>query len=139
MALSSLDDRSQVPDEDALSRVLGRAWEHWESLLAGVQSSDDRWSGEWNFGGPKYGWSLRLKQGRRTIVYLIPGTGRFLVGFVLGEMAVRSALEAGLSPAVVDLIQGAPKYAEGRGFRLEVKSRSGVEQAKKLAAIKAAS
>ena len=62
----------------------------------------------------------------------------FLTGFVLGEKAVKAAHESDLPTSVLALIEGAPKYAEGRGFRIEIRTKKDLEVTKKLAAMKMA-
>ena len=47
----------------------------------------------------KYGWSLRLKQKSRNIVYLGPAKGCFMVSFVLSDKALNAAKEG--TPAQV--------------------------------------
>ena len=83
-------------------------------------------------------WSLRLKQKKRTILYLTPSTGFFYVGFVLGEKAAEAAQQAGLPEGVVCAIEDAPRYAEGRGVRLEVRTNTDLQAMKQLAAVKMA-
>ncbi len=79
-------------------------------------------SEHWNHSGAKFGWSLRLKQKERVILYLTPQHGAFLVGLVLGERAAQSAEAAALPPLALAALTSAPKYAEGRGIRLAVTS-----------------
>ena len=92
----------------------------------------------WGFAGAAWGWSLRLKQKKRTILYMTPGRGFFFVGFALGERAVKAAHESALPETVLAVIDGAKKYAEGRAVRLEIKNKKDLEAAKKIAAIKMA-
>ena len=93
---------------------------------------------EWNFSGKAYGWSFRLKQKKRTLVYMTPCRGYFLASFALGEKACLAAHAAGLPAPVLAIIDGAPKYAEGRGVRIPVRSRRDVDNVECLVAIKAA-
>ena len=81
---------------------------------------------------------LRLKQKKRTVLNMTPCRKHFLVGFVLGEKAVKAARVAGLPDAVMKTIEEAPKYAEGRGVLLEVRNKKDLEGVKELAAIKMA-
>ena len=83
-------------------------------------------------------WSLRLKRKKRTIVYLLPREGHFLCAFVFGGKAAEAARQAKLPKAVMKEIEDAPVYAEGRGFRLEVRTAADLETMKTLAAIKMA-
>jgi hypothetical protein len=93
---------------------------------------------EWAFSGKAYGWSFRLKQSKRTIVYMTPCRGHFLASFALGEKACRAAHAAGLAAPVLAAIDGGPKYPEGRGVRIPVRTRRDLEGVESLAAIKAA-
>ena len=68
----------------------------------------------------KYGWSLRLKQKSRNIVYLGPGEGCFMVSFVLSDKALKAAKVSHLPKAVADALDAAPRYPEGNGLRLLV-------------------
>ena len=63
---------------------------------------------------------------------------RFLVGFALGEKAVRAAHEAALPTSLLAVIDEAPKYAEGRGVRIEVRTKKDLDAVRKLAAVKMA-
>ena len=73
--------------------------------------------------------SLRVKKGKRNIVYLVPGDKTFTAAFALGAKAVEEA------KAFMNL-DGARKYAEGTAVRIEVKKLADVALVTKLAAIK---
>jgi hypothetical protein len=139
MALSAFDDKSKMPNEKALSETLGRASSLWNDLKAHISTEYKPVTEHWNFSGKNYGWGFRLKHKDRIVLYMTPCKGCFLASFVLGEKAVRAAHDRGLSDPVLEIIDAAPKYAEGRGVRIEVKTRKDLENAKTLAAIKMAS
>jgi len=138
MALSFFADAKHMPSETDLASALGRAHGAWEEVRTALGADLDGITAEWAYAGKSFGWSLRLKRKKRVIVYLIPGEKRFLVGVVLGERAVRAAPEANLSPQLLDLIARAPRYAEGRGLRVEVRTKKAAAEIRKLAALKAA-
>ena len=69
---------------------------------------------------------------------MTPRKGHFLVGFVLGEKAVRAARDSDLPDSIFTTIDEARKYAEGRGVRIEIRNKKSLEATKKLAAIKMA-
>ena len=139
MALSAFDDRSREPGAEELRRALGRSSARWDELIGHLAIEQAPLHSAWTFAGVKWGWSLRLKRRKRTILYMTPREGHFLAGFALGEKAVAAAHQAGLPEALLRAIDGAPKYAEGRGVRLEVRSQSDLDEVKQLAAIKMAS
>jgi hypothetical protein len=94
---------------------------------------------QWSFASARFGWSLRLKKADRVVLYLIPQSGRFLVGIVLGAKAVAAAQGADLPRAVLRAIAEAPRYAEGTGIRLPVASDSQLASIRRLAELKMAS
>lgn len=138
MALSAFDDKLKKPGGRDLKRMLGRTGAHWENLTTHIAAEYAPSSESWNFAGAKWGWSLRLKQKKRTILYMTPCKGHFLVGFVLGERAVKAARKGSLPDSVLRRIAEARKYAEGRGVRIEIRKKGDLEIAKQLAAVKMA-
>lgn len=120
MALSSLDDESAEPTPARLTRVLGASEEAWHALVSRVTAAHGPVSSHWTFTGVKYGWSCRLRRGKRTILYLIPQEGCFLVGIVLGDRALSLLRREELDPDVLARIDDAPRYGEGTGFRVPV-------------------
>ena len=136
MGLSVLDDKSRMPDDGMLAEVLGQSKQLWDSILSHLAEQYPGVQSEWGFAGAKYGWSLRPKYKKRTILYLIPGQDGFTVSFALGEKAVAAAEESTLPAPILDAIRGARQYAEGRGVWVEVKRRTDVEAIKTLIEIK---
>jgi hypothetical protein len=136
MAPSALDDKSRMPDDSMLTQVLGRSKGLWDTILAHLAEQYPGVQNEWNFPGAKYGWSLRPKHKKRTILYLTPQKEFFLVSFVLGERAVAAAEESSLPAPILETLRNAKRYAEGRGIRLEVRQRDDIEIVKKLIEIK---
>jgi hypothetical protein len=130
--------RTETPDDDALKAALGAAHKRWEELAAALEKELGITAREWNSYSRKAGWSLKLKRGERTILYLLPHQGGFRAAFVLGDKAVAAAREAGLPPAILDLIAGARRYAEGTGFRIEVCTKADAAAVRQLAGIKIA-
>jgi hypothetical protein len=136
MPLSSLTDKSHEPTDDAVRGVLGNAYEIWNHLIDLIEERIGPVSRAWGYTSKTTGWGLRLKQKDRIIVYMAPQTGRFLVSFALGEKAMAEAKGAKLSSALLTAIDTAPRYAEGRGVRVEVLRKSQVRDLAALAKIK---
>ncbi|HOW85732.1 MAG TPA: DUF3788 family protein [Candidatus Aminicenantes bacterium] len=130
------DDKAEKPDDRALAQGLGGAKALWDGFVRHINEEYAPVTGDWTF---YRSWSLRLKRKKRTIVYLLPRDGHFLCAFVFGGKATEAARAAKLPKAALAEIEAAPVYAEGRGFRLEVRTARDVETMKTLAAIKMAS
>ena len=138
MALSAFDDKSSPAEDRRLREVLGRTAALWFQLKTDLAAEFTPLDEKWTYSGKPYGWSLRLKQKKRTVVYLVPQAGCFLAAFALGEKACLAAQESGLPASILETIERAPRYAEGRAVRLEVRTRKDLVCIKKLAAIKMA-
>jgi hypothetical protein len=93
---------------------------------------------EWGSSGKKYGWHFRVRAGKRTIAYMIPQHGSFLVGIVLGGKTMNVVRETILSAPVMKIILAAKRYAEGTGFRHSVNTPSDLNDIKLLIEIKVA-
>jgi len=138
MALSAFDDPAHCPESRELTRVLGGAAAAWRQVVAHVTRTHAPIVAQWSFSGAKYGWSLRLKQKDRVILYLTPQAQSFLVGLALGEKAIAAAGERGLPAPVRAILARAPRYAEGRGIRLPITAGDDLAVVRELVALKAA-
>ena len=138
MAFSAFADRSQEPQSPELLEVLGRSGARWNELVEHIEAAYAPLAVDWGFGGAKWGWALRLKQKKRTVLYMTPRERHFVVGFALGEKAVEAARAVPLCDSVLTLIEEAPRYPEGRGVRIEVRTRKDLESVIRLAEVKMA-
>ena len=138
METSIFAEKAVVPDETMLHNALGDRYEQWSKIRDCVSELYPLAKDEWNFPGQKYGWSFRIKDKKRAIIYLLPRDKYFLVAFVFGEKATHDALSSDISDSIKNEISSARVYAEGRGFRIEVKDGSIFEDIKKLIEIKIA-
>jgi hypothetical protein len=138
MSPNAFINKPKQPTDPELAAALGPAKATWDKLLADLAQDCGANVQEWNAYSLKAGWSLRVKRKERTIVWLAPCPGCFRVAFILGDKAVLAAQEAKLPKRILNTINEAPKYPEGTGVRLEVKSSKDIATLKKLAAIKMA-
>jgi hypothetical protein len=136
MALSVFDDKAHPPTDEDVAAALGKAHPRWQELKARIEGRFAPVTVEWGFPTKSSGWGLRLSTPKRTILYMTPRKGNFLASLSLGEKAVAAAVAAGLPAPVLAVIEAAPKYAEGRGVRIEVRTPDDVRQVEKLAVIK---
>ena len=131
MPLSAFADENQPPTDATLAATLGSALPAWQALQARLSLTP-----AWSCTAKSVGWGLRLNEGERMVVALIPQRGVFLASLALGEKAVAAAQAAGLPTAVLDVIEAAPRYAEGRGVRIPVRDVLEVTAIERLVAIK---
>jgi hypothetical protein len=134
MSPNAFIGRTKAPTDAELSAELGAARVLWDELLAELALPTQ----EWNSYSPKAGWSMKVKLGKRTILYLSPCHNSFRVAFVLGAKAVEAARRSKLPKAVMKIIDDAPRYPEGTGVRLEITGPKDLAAVRKLAEVKLA-
>lgn len=126
------------PTPNEVAEALGPSAEAWQQLIKGLAEGKGVTGQEWKSYSPKYGWSLQLKLKKRTIVHLAPCNRCFQAVFILGDRAVKAARGSDLSKKLLKLIAEAPRYPEGTGIRLMVRSEKDLAPIRKLAEIKLA-
>jgi hypothetical protein len=116
------------PSEKRLRERLSPAHVAWTKLL------DSRPSlvREWKLYSRKAGFTLRLKDGERTLLYLQPQDGDFRAVVILGEKAVKAALGGRLPSRLRDAIEGARPYVEGRSVSLTVRTPADLRDVRTL-------
>lgn len=115
---------------------LGASKELWNQTVTEISKECGITDKEWNCYSPKAGWSLRLKQKKRNIVYLSPCDGCFRIALILGDKAMKLAKAASFSEKYSKLIAESPRYPEGSAIRFEVTTAEDVAAAKQFAKIK---
>jgi hypothetical protein len=125
------------PTDADLASVLGPAKALWDRIVENTTADLSLTAAEWKSYSVKHGWSLRLKKGKRNILYLVPFQGSVEVMFILGDKAVAAARAGKLSQKAAKLIDDAPRYPEGTGIRIEIRSARDLSFVFTLAKIKA--
>jgi Protein of unknown function (DUF3788) len=138
MLTNALVGATQAPNETQVAAILGPAKKLWDDLLRRLRSDCGTDAAEWGSSSKKLGWSLRVKRKERIVVYVAPHLGYFVASFALGEKAVQAARASTLSSQVMNVIEEAKRYAEGRAVRLDVRSASDLDSVLRVAKIKIA-
>lgn len=124
---------SPAPIEAELAATLGETKGLWDAIIAEFSTTQ-----EWKRYSQKDPWSLRVFRGKRTIIWLSPREGWFQAGIILGGKAIEACMKSKPTQRLRKLIDEAPRYAEGTGLRIEVKSERDLALVRKLAEIKIA-
>jgi hypothetical protein len=138
MDISIFTDKAQTPVIADLMQPLAETFPLWIKIREIVLEKYPTGLEEWNFPGAKYGWSFRIQDKKRAIVYFLPRDRFFKVAFVFGTKAMNEILASEISEIIKTDLQSARVYAEGRGIQIEVKDDSNLTDIKKLIEIKLA-
>jgi Protein of unknown function (DUF3788) len=128
--------RTERPTDADLATALGPVKPVWDGLLADLAAKHGVTVQEWSSYSLKAGWSLRLKRGKRTIVWMAPCEACFRVAFILGDKALLAARQSGLSARALRALDEAERYPEGTGVRLLINGPADIPTVKKLAVVK---
>lgn len=135
---SPFTDKKIIPDNKALANALGSSFSLWQNLEEYTGKKYPPATMEWNYPGEKYGWSYRIKDNKRVIIYLLPRDDFFKVGMVFGQKAFEEIMKSSVSDVIKDELKAARAYAEGRGIRIDVKNKKVINDITTLIDIKLA-
>lgn len=125
-----------MPTEKDLVENLGNTYVLWKQIHDFVMIKYPKGLAEWNYPGKKYGWSFRIKDKKRAIIYFLPRDKFFKVAFVFGQKATDTILSSNISSEIKTELEQAKQYAEGRGIRIDVKNEMILPDIKRLIEIK---
>ena len=127
MSLSFFGEKSIIPNNVMVEDALGNNKLLWDDLESRIVDSYADIGTEWKFYSKKAGWSLLVKQKKRTLLYLVPLKNYFKVWFVFGRRAVDTAKEADLPKEVIDKICESRAYVEGTLFDIDVRDSEDIK------------
>jgi len=136
--ISTFTDKAIQPTDSDLLEVLDASHDLWKQIQDFVMGVYPKGLAEWNYPGKKYGWSYRIKDKKRAIIYFLPRKQYFKVAFVFGQKAMDMIMESTISFEIKEELEKATKYAEGRGIRIDVKNDLIIPDIKRLIEIKLA-
>ena len=136
--ISIFTDKTHQPDQHEVRMALADNYQFWEELKQFVIEKYPDALQEWNYPGKNYGWSFRLKDKKRAIIYLLPRQGFFKAAFVFGKKASDAILNDDFPEDIKASLQNAKVYAEGRGLQIDIRDGSKIAEVKRLVEIKLA-
>jgi len=129
-------NKAIIPNDKDLQIELGEAYAFWKEIMDFVFLKYPKAAMEWSYPGSKYGWSFRLKDRKRVIIYLLPRERYFKAAFVFGQKAYELVLDSPISESIKTELAAARVYAEGRGIRIDVKDKNVIDDIKQLIEMK---
>jgi hypothetical protein len=128
--------RTNPPDDATLEQALSTTKKLWDAIVAHLDGLPNELVREWKYYGNKHGWQMKVTDGKRAVLYLIPHDGSFRAALALNDQAVAALQSQKIPPSLVREITTAKAYPEGRPARVDVTSRSDLTVVKKLLALK---
>ena len=129
-------DKNHEPTTTDLQIGIGTTFSIWNEIEVFLHEVYPKVESKWHFTSAKMGWSYRMSDSKRVLVYLLPRDKFFKVAMVFGQKAADLVLESIISESIKSELKSAKVYAEGRGIRIDIKEDSLLEDIKKLIQIK---
>ena len=136
MDSSIFTDKKIMPADDDLLVALGNLYEMWQQVTRYVHLKYPSAIDMWNYSGDKYGWTFRIKDKKKAIVYLLPRDRFFKVAMIFGQKATDAIMDSQVSETLKSELASARVYAEGRGIRIDVLNETILNDLKTLIDIK---
>lgn len=133
---SIFTNKNKQPNDYDLKETLGDSYQLWQMITDYVSLKYPAGFEEWSCS--KYGWSFRIKDKKRAIIYLLPRDRFFKVAFVFGQNATDLIMNSRITVAIKSELDAAKVYAEGRGIRIDINDKVIFDDIKKLIDIKLA-
>jgi hypothetical protein len=134
METSIFLNRESIPTTTELTKALGATFHYWQVIADWVHLQYPKAMDEWNCS--KNGWSFRIKDKKRAIIYFLPRDKYFKVAFVFGQKATDVILKSEVTDEIKKELDAARVYAEGRGIRIDIKNEKVLNDIKKLITVK---
>jgi hypothetical protein len=135
MSIGAFFDKDHQPTPREISAALGPRQPLWQRLTQFI-SDHYQLSGEWSFGGQKYGWNLWYRRSGKTLVSLYPQSNYFVAQIVLGKDHVEKAFPLRLGKNVRTVLEETPQLHDGRWLFIKVRTEKDVKDLQELLEIK---
>ena len=133
---SIFKDKNKQPNKNDLKESFGDTYQLWQLIEDYVISKYPKGFEEWSCS--KYGWSCRIKDKKRAIIYLLPRDRFFKVALVFGQKATDIIMKSQIANSIKTELDSAKVYAEGRGIRIDIKNNVIINDIQELIDIKLA-
>ncbi|WP_333876210.1 DUF3788 family protein [Flavobacterium sp.] len=128
--------KDEKPSEAQLQKAVGHTYPVWKTFTDYTLKKHPEATAEWHYSSEKFGWSFRIKDKKRVLIYLLPRDQFFKVAFVFGTKATDEILTGPIAESVKTELSAAKPYAEGRGIRIVITDESLTDDILKLIDIK---
>ncbi len=136
MSSSIFSEKLVTPNDKMLSVELGETKVYYDEICRFINDEYGDFRPEWKYYNPKSGWILKLFHKKRNVLFITPCKNFFRTAFVFGDRAVDAVLISNLPNHLKQELASATKYAEGRGIRIEVRSKEDLNNILDLIKIK---
>jgi len=131
-----LNDKDEYPDDEVLSRCLGKVKNTWDSFIDYINESHPTFSGEWRYYNDGKSWLYKLTKKKKTISWISVYHSKFKTTFYFPDKAEDLIKASKLKKEYIDQFIHGKKYGKTRGITVEIKKPIDLNSTKTLIKIK---
>lgn len=131
-----LNDKDEYPDDNVLSRYLGKVKETWDSFNDFLKESYPSFTGEWRYYKDGKSWLYKLTKKKKTISWISVYHNKFKTTFYLPDKAEELIKASKLKKQYIEQFIHGRRYGKIRGITVEIKKPADLSTTKKLIKIK---
>jgi hypothetical protein len=130
-----LNNKDEYPDDEVLSRHLGRVRRTWDSFIALIKDYPS-FSGEWRYYNDGKSWLYKVTRKKKTICWVSVYRDLFKTTFYFPDGAEELIVASRLKKEYVDQFTHGKRYGKIRGVTVAVKKPADLNATKMLIDIK---
>jgi hypothetical protein len=131
-----LNDKDEYPDEEVLSRALGKVKPAWDAFLDFIHERYPAFSGQWRYYRDGKSWLYKLTKKKQTICWVSVYHGSFKTTFYFSDKAEELITASKLKREYIDQFIHGKRYGKIRGITIEIKKPTDLKATKTLIEIK---
>ena len=131
-----LNDKNEYPDDEVLSRYLGKAKNTWDLFMNFLKENYPAFSGEWRYYRDGKSWLYKLTKKKKTISWISICHNKFKTTFYFPDRAEELIKASKLKKEYIDQFIHGKKYGKIRGITVEIKKSTDLNATKALIGIK---
>ena len=131
-----LNDKDEYPDDEVLSRYLGKVKNTWDSFIDFIDESYPSFSGEWRYYKDGKSWLYKLTKKKKTISQISVYHNKFKTTFYFPDKAEELIKKSKLKKEYIEQFSHGKRYGKIRGVTIDIKKPADLNATKTLIEIK---
>ena len=131
-----LNDKDEYPNDEVLSRYLGKVKGTWDSFTDFINESHPSFSGQWRYYQDGKSWLYKLTKKKKTISWISIYHNKFKTTFYFPDKAEDLIKASKLKKEYIDQFTHGKRYGKIRGITVEITKSTDLNSTKILIEIK---
>jgi hypothetical protein len=131
-----LNDQNEFPNDEVLSRYLGKVKTIWDLFTNFLSENYPSFSGEWRYYRDGKSWLYKLTKKKKTICWISVYPDKFKTTFYFPDNAEDIITRSNLDQAYMDQFVNGKRYGKIRGITVEIQKSTDLNPTKTLIKIK---